>query len=118
MAEGLATERCQACEGGTPPLTRDEASALLPEISDRWSISENGRSLQRTITFKNFARAMAFLNRVAEVAESEGHHPDFCLQNWNQVSLTLSTHAIGGLSRNDFILAAKVDGVVKPPGEG
>ena len=58
---------------------------------------------------------MAFLNRLAEVAEREGHHPDFCLKRWNQISLSLQTHAIGGLSRNDFVLAAKLNGLLTPP---
>jgi 4a-hydroxytetrahydrobiopterin dehydratase len=60
---------------------------------------------------------MAFLNRLAEIAEREGHHPDFCLKRWNQVSLTLTTHAIGGLSHNDFVLAAKLQAAIRPPAD-
>lgn len=108
----LAQERCEACEGGIPPLERTEAEALLVEVSDAWRLAEEGRALERDITFKNFARAMEFLNRLATVAEAEGHHPDFCVRGWNKVHLRLSTHAIQGLSRNDFILAAKLDEVV------
>ena len=93
----------------------DEAQALLSELDDRWHLDTHGRTLTREITFKSFARAMAFLNRLAELAEREGHHPDFCLTRWNRVTLTLTTHAIGGLSRNDFILAAKLQGLIRPP---
>lgn len=73
--------------------------------------------LTRQVTFKTFARAMAFLNRLAEIAEREGHHPDFCLMRWNQLSLSLTTHAIGGLSRHDFVLAAKLQPVIRLPSE-
>ena len=105
----LAQERCTACEGGIPPLERAEAEALLGQLMPRWHLSDDGKRIEMEIKFKNFARALAFLNQVAEIAEAEGHHPDFCLFNWNRVRITLSTHAIGGLSRNDFILAAKID---------
>ena len=108
----LTSERCVPCEGGIPPLTRAEAEALLPEVSDRWSLDEQGRSLSCQITFKNFLRAMEFLNRLAEVAEQEGHHPDICL-GWGYAQLRVWTHAIDGLSESDFILAAKLDAVVK-----
>jgi 4a-hydroxytetrahydrobiopterin dehydratase len=89
----------------------------MPQLDPRWRLAADAGSLAREIVFKNFARAMAFLNRLASVAEQEGHHPDFCLRGWNRVTVTLRTHAIGGLSLNDFILAAKLDQVVKPPAE-
>src|ERR671933_1331964 len=111
----LAGERCVPCEGGTPPLARDEAQALLRELGDGWQLSQDAKTLSRQVTFKNFLRAMDFLNRLAEVAEQENHHPDFCLQGWNKVSISLSTHSIGGLSRNDFIMAAKLQALVSPP---
>jgi 4a-hydroxytetrahydrobiopterin dehydratase len=113
----LARERCLPCEQGTPPLSLKEALALMREIDGRWQLAEDGRALTRQITFKSFGRAMAFLNRLAEIAEREGHHPDFCLSGWNQVSVSLTTHAIGGLSRNDFVLAAKLQAVIRPPSE-
>jgi 4a-hydroxytetrahydrobiopterin dehydratase len=112
----LASERCVPCEGGTPPLSRDEAQALLRELGDGWQLSQDAKALSRRITFKNFLRAMEFLNQLAQVAEQENHHPDFCLQGWNKVSVTLATHSIGGLSRNDFIMAAKLQALVSPPG--
>jgi 4a-hydroxytetrahydrobiopterin dehydratase len=109
----LASERCVPCEGGTPPLSREEAQSLLSQVGDGWELSQDATTLSRQLGFKNFLRAMDFLNRLAEVAEQENHHPDFCLQGWNKVSLTLSTHSIGGLSRNDFILAAKLDDLAR-----
>ena len=112
----LASERCVPCEGGTPPLSHEEAQSLLAEVGDGWHLSADAKSLSRQISFRNFLRAMDFLNRLAEVAEQENHHPDFCLQGWNNVSLTLSTHSVGGLSRNDFIMAAKLQSLVSPPG--
>ncbi len=105
------------CHAGTPSLPLEPAQALLPELDGRWKLAEGGRALARQITFKTFERAIAFLNRLAEIAEREGHHPDFCLKQWNRVSLSLTTHAIGGLSRNDFVLAAKLQAVIKPPSD-
>jgi 4a-hydroxytetrahydrobiopterin dehydratase len=107
----LASERCVPCEGGTPPLSREEAQALLAEVGGDWQLAEGATALSRRLSFKNFTRAMDFLNQLAQVAEQENHHPDFCLQGWNKISLSLSTHAIGGLSRNDFIMAAKLEDV-------
>ena len=117
VTQDLASESCVPCHAGTPPLPLDQAQALLGELDEHWKLAQSGRVLTRQITFKTFARAMAFLNRLAEVAEREGHHPDFCLERWNQVSLSLHTHAIGGLSRNDFVLAAKLQAVVRPPSD-
>jgi 4a-hydroxytetrahydrobiopterin dehydratase len=110
----LRAEKCQPCEGGTPPLSREEAQGLLAEVGEGWQLSDDGKTLSRQLTFKNFLRAMDFLNQLAQVAEHENHHPDFCLQGWNKVSLSLSTHSIGGLSRNDFIMAAKLQALVSP----
>jgi 4a-hydroxytetrahydrobiopterin dehydratase len=117
MSPDLATERCVPCEQGTPPLSVDQAQALLAELDGAWQLARDGRVLTRQITFKTFARAMAFLQRLAEIAEREGHHPDFCLERWNHVNLSLTTHAIGGLSRNDFVLAAKLQTAIRPPSE-
>ena len=102
----LAAKHCVPCEAGTPPFRREEAQALLPQISSRWHLDTT--SLHREIVFRDFSRAMAFLNRLAEIAEAEGHHPDFCC-SYGRVTLDLTTHAIKGLSENDFILAAKID---------
>ena len=105
------------CHAGTPPLTREQAQLLLTGLDGRWQLADDSRVLTRQITFKSFARAMAFLDRLAEIAEREGHHPDFCLKRWNRVSLSLQTHAIGGLSRNDFVLAAKLETAIRPPAD-
>jgi len=101
----LTREKCQPCQGGEPPLTPEEAQALASQTPG-WSLQE--RIIERQFRFKSFEEAMKFVNKVAEMAEEEGHHPDIHI-SWNQVRLVLTTHKIGGLSRNDFILAAKID---------
>ncbi len=105
----LASKRCLPCEGGTPPLSAAQAKTLLAELQD-WKI-ENGK-ISRTIVFKNFKEALALVNKIGELAEKEGHHPDIFLFSWNKVTVTLWTHAIKGLSENDFILAAKIDKII------
>ena len=104
----LQSKRCVPCEGGVPPLTPDEVDRLVGEV-DGWEARDG--KIHRTLKFKNFARAIEFINRMAELAESEGHHPDFCV-HYNRVDITIWTHAIGGLSENDFILAAKIDALI------
>jgi 4a-hydroxytetrahydrobiopterin dehydratase len=104
----LATKHCVPCEGGTKPMSRVEAEAYLASVPG-WKLAEGEPpKIARTLKFKDFAQAMRFVNRIAEVAEVEGHHPDFCV-SWNRVKLELVTHAIGGLSENDFIMAAKIN---------
>lgn len=104
----LSSERCVACEGGVPPLGRDEAAILLLEIPE-WELASDTKQISRSYTLKDFNEALAFVNRVGALAEGDGHHPDMYLTNYNHVRIVLSTHAIDGLSRNDFILAAKID---------
>jgi 4a-hydroxytetrahydrobiopterin dehydratase len=104
--EALAERKCVPCEGGTPPLADERARSLLAELKEGWGLEEG--KLVRNFKFRNFREAMAFVNRVAEIAEAEGHHPDIKI-SYNRVTLTLLTHAIKGLSDNDFIVAAKVD---------
>ena len=101
----LRDKKCVPCEGGMPPLSKAETKRLLAEVVG-WK--ERDKKLRKTMTFADFRAAMAFLNRVAGLAESEGHHPDFCV-HYNKVDFTLWTHAVKGLSENDFILAAKID---------
>ncbi|KKW19929.1 MAG: hypothetical protein UY63_C0004G0014 [Parcubacteria group bacterium GW2011_GWA2_51_10] len=105
----LADKKCVPCEGGVSPLTRAEAGTLLKQISD-WKISDDAEKISKKFKFRNFADALAFVNNVGAIAEREGHHPDLQL-SWGKVCIELSTHAIGGLSENDFILAAKIDQV-------
>jgi 4a-hydroxytetrahydrobiopterin dehydratase len=108
QGEPLARKKCIPCEGGTPPLTPEEAKKLMPELDQEWMLIDGSRILARTFAFKDFAEALAFVNKVGVVAEAEGHHPDITL-SWGSVGVELTTHAIGGLSENDFIVAAKID---------
>ena len=101
----LSKGHCVACEAGTPPMPLEEAREIIDQVQG-WELEEN--KLARRFRFKDFASAMAFVNKVAEVAEAEGHHPDIYI-SWNRVRLDLTTHAIKGLSQNDFIMAAKIN---------
>ena len=107
-AEQLTRKTCVPCEGGVPRLTRAEAEALLRSVPG-WTIGPEGGRIRREWTAKDFLAAIDFFNRVAELAEQEGHHPDLHLVGYRHVTIELWTHAIGGLSENDFILAAKID---------
>jgi 4a-hydroxytetrahydrobiopterin dehydratase len=111
----LAKRKCVPCEGGTPRLARDRIESLLGRLRSGWKPTERGRRLNKRFTFPDFVAAITFIDRMAEIAEREQHHPDFCLHGYKLVDVTLSTHAIDGLSENDFILAAKID---KIPGQG
>ena len=101
----LTQKFCVACEAGTPPMPAAQAQTLLAEVPG-WDLAD--QTLSRTFRFKDFKEAMAFVNQVADLAEAEGHHPDIHI-SWNRVRLELTTHAIKGLSENDFILAAKTN---------
>lgn len=101
----LVQKKCKPCEGGTPPLTKAEIEKLLPKI-EGWKLVEG--KLQKTWKFKNFLEAGAWLDKVRVLAEAEGHHPDIHWY-WNKITLELVTHAIRGLSENDFIMAAKIN---------
>ena len=104
----LTNKKCVPCESGTPPLQQERINELLKEIP-LWAL-KNGH-LYKKFKFKNFADAIKFVNSVAEIAEQEGHHPDFCV-HYNKVEVEIWTHAVNGLSENDFILAAKIDKIV------
>jgi 4a-hydroxytetrahydrobiopterin dehydratase len=106
--EELAKKRCVPCEGGVPALTREEAEALAKSV-EGWEIGPDGRQISRTWTVKNFMAGIDFFNKVAELAEAEGHHPDVHLEGYRQVTIVLWTHAVGGLTENDFIMAAKIN---------
>jgi 4a-hydroxytetrahydrobiopterin dehydratase len=101
----LASKGCVPCEGGVPKLTPKQVAKLLPQL-DGWSV--DGEKIRKTRNFFDFLDAMDFCNAMADIAEDEGHHPDFCV-HFNRVDVTIWTHAIDGLSENDFILAAKID---------
>ena len=106
--ENLVEKKCKPCEGGVEPCTLDEANGQLQELSG-WYLTHDGQRIRKDWTVKHFMAAMNFFNRVAEVAEDDGHHPDLHVEGYRNVSIELWTHAIGGLSENDFILAAKID---------
>ena len=106
MTSGLTRKRCVPCEAGTPPMTLEEAQRMAEQVPG-WELKPDEQKLVRRFKLKDFREAMAFVNRVADLAESEGHHPDIHI-SWNRVRLELTTHAIKGLSENDFILAAKI----------
>jgi 4a-hydroxytetrahydrobiopterin dehydratase len=105
----LTDKKCVPCEGGTPPLASEKIVALLLELGGSWQMV-NEKKIQKEFVFRDFVSAMAFVDKVADVAESEGHHPDMHIF-YNKVLIELSTHAIGGLSENDFIVAAKIEQV-------
>ena len=102
----LTEKKCVPCEGDVPRLTPDEIPPFAAAVP-AWKVKED-RKLERRFTFADFLAAMTFVNRMADLAEAEAHHPDFAVQ-YSLVNVTIWTHAIGGLSENDFILAAKID---------
>ncbi len=112
----LAAEHCEACRKGAPMVSPEEQEALLREIPD-WAVVEvdGVPRLTRTYRFKNFAGALAFTQRVGEAAEAEGHHPAL-LTEWGKTTVTWWTHKIGGLHRNDFVMAAKSDALYPDQG--
>jgi 4a-hydroxytetrahydrobiopterin dehydratase len=112
VSEGdLSRRHCVPCRGGVPPLAGDELSTLHGQVSAEWKIVD-GHHLEREITLSNFRKALALANRIGEIAEEQRHHPDL-LVGWGRLRITLFTHAIDGLHQNDFILAAKIDEMLK-----
>ena len=104
----LAGKNCKPCEGDVPPLTQEEARKLMEQL-DGWTL--HPASIDKTFAFKNYYQTMAFVNAVAWVSHREDHHPDLAV-SYNQCRVEYATHAIGGLSENDFICAAKVDALL------
>lgn len=107
--EPLRTRHCAPCTSATPRLTTASAHALAVQIPD-WQVTDE--RLVRRFVFPEFVAAMAFVNRLAAIAEREGHHPDFAV-HYRQVDVTIWTHAVGGLTENDFILAAHVEAAIE-----
>lgn len=103
----LAQKTCIPCSGGIPPLKGEEIARLHAQLGDRWNVVDE-HHLEREFTFGNFREALGFTNRVGELAEREGHHPDIHLA-WGKVGIKIWTHKIDGLTESDFILAAKID---------
>lgn len=106
----LKQQRCQPCEGGVDPLDRRAAENLLPQAKG-WALDENAKEISRTFEFKNFYQTMGFVNAVAWIANREDHHPDLEV-GYKRCRVRYSTHAIGGLSMNDFICAARINALL------
>ncbi len=103
------SKKCMPCEGGMVSLPPELVQKYLKEIPE-WQLMDGNKKLGKEFVFKDFSEAMLFVNKVADIAEKEGHHPDIHI-SWNKVRLELTTHAIGGLSENDFIIATKINTV-------
>jgi len=103
----LARKHCEPCEGGVKPFGKKEIKKYLKFLNTHWKVN-NDKEIEKEFKFKDFKEAIRFVNKTAEIAEAEGHHPDITI-NYNKVKINLSTHAIKGLSVNDFILARKIE---------
>ena len=106
----LAEKHCRPCEGGTSPYSREQAEKLMKQLSGHWVLSQEGPYLRREFKFKDFYRTMSFVNALAHIANIEDHHPDLEV-GYNYCRVQYTTHAIKGLSENDFICAAKIDAI-------
>ena len=104
----LASKRCVPCEGGIPALSAEAARTQLRALSAEWSLADDTRSIRREFRFVDFYRTMSFVNALAHIANIEDHHPDLEV-GYNYCRVRYNTHAVGGLSDNDFICAAKID---------
>ncbi|MBX3421309.1 MAG: 4a-hydroxytetrahydrobiopterin dehydratase [Pirellulaceae bacterium] len=109
-SEALKQKRCLPCEGGIEACPLDSATAQLQRL-DGWRLTYDGKRIRKDWQLQNFMQGIRFFEQVAELAEAEGHHPDLHLEGYRHVWIEIWTHAIGGLSENDFILAAKIDGL-------
>jgi len=108
----LAKKKCIPCEGGVDPMTPAEAQEMMTQLEPDWMLIDEAHLLVKEFQFKDFKEAMVFASRVGDIAEEEQHHPELTVA-WGRVSIELTTHAIDGLSENDFILAAKIDEIPK-----
>ncbi len=104
----LTQKKCVPCEGGVLPLSGAELDKYMAELPGNWARAENGKKIRKEFQFRDFKEAIGFVDKLARLAEEEGHHPDIYIF-YNRVIVELWTHAIGGLSENDFILAAKIE---------
>ena len=108
MSTELVARNCKPCEGGVKPLSREQAQELLAALHEDWAIDSDGKSIRRTFSFPSYSRTIGFTNGVAWIATNEGHHPDLTV-SYSKCVVSYTTHAIDGLSDNDFICAAKID---------
>ena len=104
----LAKKKCQPCEGGVEPLWPQQVKTQIEKLPG-WRLSKDSQSIRKSWRLKDFNAAIKFIQSIARLAEKENHHPDLHLTNYRDLAIEISTHAIGGLSENDFILAAKID---------
>lgn len=107
----LKDRSCERIAGGAEPMSKVAAASLMDQVHD-WNLSDDGTTLLGTFQLHDFKRAVAFINLVAQIADKENHHPNIYLHDYNSVSLTVTTRSIGGLSDNDFILAAKINALL------
>jgi 4a-hydroxytetrahydrobiopterin dehydratase len=117
MSEELVNQRCEPCEGGTPPLSSAEVDALRKALHPDWILSDDGLQISRRFEFSAYSRTLGFANAVAWIAISEDHHPVLTV-SYGSCEVSYTTHAIGGLSANDFICAAKIDQLCVQAGMG
>lgn len=113
MTDSLITKRCVSCEGGVPSLSDIQAKLLLKHLHADWKLNTTATEMERRVNFKNYYETMAFVNAIAWMAHQENHHPDLSV-HYDHCIIRYSTHAIKGLSENDFICAAKVDQLLNP----
>jgi 4a-hydroxytetrahydrobiopterin dehydratase len=109
-AQELTQKKCRPCEGGVEPVSPADAAEQVKNLPG-WKLSEDGKKIRKQWVVKDFLTAINFFNTIARIAEADDHHPDLHVTGYRNVAVELSTHAIGGLSENDFILAAKIDQV-------
>ena len=114
MAKDLDKRQCKPCDGGVEPLTREQAQALLQALHSDWSLSDDGLYIVRTVTFADYGQTLGFANAVAWIATCEDHHPVLTV-SYSTCKISYTTHAINGLSDNDFICAAKIDRLAQRP---
>ena len=117
MSADLASRKCVPCSGKTPPLPEDQVRHLLAQVPG-WQLGRGGKTLTRSWWVADFATGLDFFRRIGEVAEAEDHHPDLHLTNYRNATVELTTHAVGALTENDFILAAKIDALEPPKLKG
>lgn len=117
MTLELVNRHCEPCEGGVDPLRSDQVESLLDALHDDWVLSGDGLAITRRFTFPAYSRTLGFANAVAWIAISEGHHPVLTI-SYGSCDVSYTTHAIGGLSDNDFICAAKIDRLAVETGAG
>ena len=108
METETTTQKCAACDGGVEKLSHEQVRQRIDTLGG-WRLTDDGQRIRKNWKMRNFRAAMALLNQVAELAEAQGHHPDLHLEQYRHVSIAIWTHAIGGLSELDFVLAAEID---------